>query len=94
MTFSQKPTLITYSLPGKLIAVYTPPEKITSCEVLLGGSILALALENYKDIVCVKLHGPAIEAVVNGKAAEYDEKKYGDPNLEGKVFDVKGQENS
>lgn len=80
--------------PGKLIAVYTPPERITSCEVLLGGSILALALENYKDILCVKLYGPAVESVSNGKEVEYDDRVYGDESLEGKTFDVKGQESS
>lgn len=61
---------------------------------MLGGSILALALENYKEIVCIKLYGPGIEAVTSGKEAEYDDKVYGDPRLEGKVFEVKGQEGS
>ncbi|XP_022818411.1 NACHT and WD repeat domain-containing protein 2 isoform X4 [Spodoptera litura] len=79
---------------GKLIAVYTPPERITSCEVLLGGSVLALALENYKEVLCVKLYGPAVESVQNGKEAEFDDREYGDQNLEGRTFDVKGLENS
>ncbi|KOB67728.1 Uncharacterized protein OBRU01_15774, partial [Operophtera brumata] len=60
----------------------------------IGGSILALALENYKEIVCVKLYGPGVDAVTNGKDAEYDDKEYGDVTLTGKLFDVKGQENS
>ncbi|XP_050552202.1 uncharacterized protein LOC118277102 isoform X4 [Spodoptera frugiperda] len=79
---------------GKLIAVYTPPERITSCEVLLGGSVLALALENYKEVLCVKLYGPTVESVQNGKEAEFDDREYGDQNLEGRTFDVKGLENS
>ncbi|XP_073962886.1 NACHT and WD repeat domain-containing protein 2 [Choristoneura fumiferana] len=78
---------------GKLIAVYTPPERITSCEVLLGGSVLALALENFKEILCVKLHGPPVEAVTQGRDAEYDARPYGDPALEGRTFDVRGSEN-
>ncbi|XP_026490206.2 NACHT domain- and WD repeat-containing protein 1 isoform X2 [Vanessa tameamea] len=77
---------------GKLIAVYTPPERITSCEVLLGGSVLALALENYKDILCVKLYGPTVESVKNGKECEFDETGYGHPEHEGKTFDVRGME--
>ncbi|XP_048001056.1 NACHT and WD repeat domain-containing protein 2 isoform X1 [Leguminivora glycinivorella] len=77
---------------GKLIAVYTPPERITSCEVLLGGSVLALALENYKDILCVKLCGPPVDSVTQGRDAEYDDRPYGDPALEGRTFDVRGAE--
>ncbi|PZC73248.1 hypothetical protein B5X24_HaOG209745 [Helicoverpa armigera] len=79
---------------GKLIAVYTPPERITSCEVLLGGSVLALALENYKEVLCVKLHGPAVESVQNGKDSEFDDRDYGDETLEGRTFEIKGPENS
>ncbi|CAG5026572.1 unnamed protein product [Parnassius apollo] len=78
---------------GKLVAVYTPPEKITSCEVLLGGSVLALALENYKEIVCVKLHGPPVEAVQSGRDCEYDDRGYGNEEFEGRTFDVRGMEN-
>ncbi|XP_034826007.1 NACHT and WD repeat domain-containing protein 2 isoform X2 [Maniola hyperantus] len=79
---------------GKLIAVYTPPERITSCEVLLGGSVIALALENYKEILCVKLHGPSVESVKNGKECEYDETGYGHEENDGKTFDVRGTEHT
>ncbi|XP_045540399.1 NACHT and WD repeat domain-containing protein 2 [Papilio machaon] len=78
---------------GKLIAVYTPPERITSCEVLLGGSVLALSMENYKEIVCVKLHGPLVESVKNGRDCEYDDRGYGNEEFEGRTFDVRGMEN-
>ncbi|XP_072948147.1 NACHT domain- and WD repeat-containing protein 1 [Epargyreus clarus] len=78
---------------GKLIAVYTPPERITSCEILLGGSVLALALEDYKEIMCVKLYGPAVDSVRHGRDCEYDDKPYGDVDNEGKTFDVRGMEN-
>ncbi|XP_045505088.1 uncharacterized protein LOC123701647 isoform X1 [Colias croceus] len=74
---------------GKLIAVYTPPERITSCEILLGGSILALAMENYKEIVCVKLYGPTIDSVKHGRDLEYDDDVYGHIEYEGKTFEVK-----
>ncbi|OWR54634.1 hypothetical protein KGM_216177 [Danaus plexippus plexippus] len=79
---------------GKLIAVYTPPDRVTSCEILLGGSVLALALENYKEILCVKLHGPTVESVKNGRDAEYDDTGYGQEDNEGKIFDVRGMENT
>ncbi|XP_059055789.1 uncharacterized protein LOC131849694 [Achroia grisella] len=77
---------------GKLIAVYTPPERITSCEVLLGGSVLAIALENFKEILCVKLEGPLVESVRAGREGEYDDKGYGDESGEGKTFSVRGSE--
>lgn len=78
-----------FVLTGKLIAVYTPPERITSCEVLLGGSVLALSLENYHQILCVKLYGPLVDSVKNGRDLEYDDKDYGDPAHEGETFEVK-----
>ncbi|XP_031767920.1 NACHT and WD repeat domain-containing protein 2 isoform X2 [Galleria mellonella] len=77
---------------GKLIAVYTPPERITSCEVLLGGSVLAIALENFKEILCVKLEGPLVDSVKAGRECEYDDKGYGDEGSEGKTFSVRGSE--
>jgi hypothetical protein len=79
-------------ISGKLIAVYTPPERITSCEVLLGGSVLAMALENYKDILCVKLHGPLVDSVKAGRDCEYDENDYGDASNAGKTFTVRSGE--
>ncbi|KAJ2941345.1 hypothetical protein O0L34_g3545 [Tuta absoluta] len=75
---------------GKLIAVYTPPERIIACEVLLGGSVIALALENYKEILCIKLHGPPVESVKTGRELEYDDRGYGDLTLDGKTFEIKG----
>nr|XP_037873954.1 uncharacterized protein LOC101738342 isoform X2 [Bombyx mori] len=79
---------------GKLIAVYTPPERITSCEVLLGGSVLAVALENCRDILCVQLHGPPGDAVAAGRDLEHDDGPYGDPALQGRTLDVKAAETS
>ncbi|XP_060807399.1 uncharacterized protein LOC106135765 [Amyelois transitella] len=73
---------------GKIIAVYTPPERITSCEILLGGSVLAMALENYKEILCVKLEGPIVDSVKAGRDCEYDDKAYGDVASEGKTFSL------
>ncbi|XP_053618503.1 NACHT and WD repeat domain-containing protein 2 isoform X2 [Plodia interpunctella] len=74
---------------GKIIAVYTPPERITSCEILLGGSVLAMSLENYKEILCVKLEGPLVDSVKAGRDCEYDEKGYGDETSDGKTFVVR-----
>lgn len=85
-------TINTSSVSGKLIAVYTPPERITSCEILLGGSVLAMALENFKEILCVKLDGPLVDSVKAGRECEFDDKGYGDDACEGKTFIVKGVE--
>lgn len=94
MKLSCERKIIDSNFTGKLIAVYTPPDRVTSCEILLGGSVLALALENYKEILCVKLHGPTVESVKNGRDAEYDDTGYGQEDNEGKIFDVRGMENT
>ncbi|GBP60162.1 Uncharacterized WD repeat-containing protein alr3466 [Eumeta japonica] len=72
---------------GKLITVYTPPERITSCEVLCGGTLIPMALENYKELATLRLEGPLPEAVVGGQEA--DEPHYGDRDNDGKVFHLK-----
>ncbi|KAL4703746.1 hypothetical protein ACJJTC_017534 [Scirpophaga incertulas] len=78
---------------GETDSGYTPPERITSCELLLGGSVIAMALENYKDILCVKLYGPNVESVKAGFDAEHDDKGYGDESSLGKTFVVRTNEN-
>nr|XP_029715451.1 uncharacterized protein LOC109412936 [Aedes albopictus]XP_029715453.1 uncharacterized protein LOC109412936 [Aedes albopictus]XP_029715454.1 uncharacterized protein LOC109412936 [Aedes albopictus]XP_029715455.1 uncharacterized protein LOC109412936 [Aedes albopictus]XP_029715456.1 uncharacterized protein LOC109412936 [Aedes albopictus]XP_029715457.1 uncharacterized protein LOC109412936 [Aedes albopictus] len=59
---------------GKSLAVYTPHEKITTCEILKGGQYLAIALENRANIITLKLRGAnvaepdkAVKAIVYGK---------------------------
>lgn len=67
---------------GNLVAVYTPRENITACEILSGGQIIALALEGHKDLVTLTLRGP-----------ENDdnpiEVHYGLEENMGKVFEMK-----
>ncbi|XP_053690516.1 uncharacterized protein LOC128739141 [Sabethes cyaneus] len=67
---------------GKSVAVYTPQEKITTCEILSGGQYLAIALENRPNIVSLKLRGgterAAAESVTYGKTENC-----------GKVYDLR-----
>ncbi|EAT38881.1 AAEL009269-PA [Aedes aegypti] len=70
---------------GKSLAVYTPEEKITTCEILKGGQYLAIALENKANVITLKLRGgnvpepdKAMEAIAYGKQENC-----------GKVFDLK-----
>ncbi|XP_058819256.1 uncharacterized protein LOC131682080 [Topomyia yanbarensis] len=70
---------------GNPMAVYTPQEKITTCEILTGGRYLAIALENRANIVTLKLRGG------NNQDAESSAKSvvYGKPENTGKVFDLR-----
>ena len=67
---------------GKSLAVHTPNERITTCEILKGGLYVALALENKKNIVSLMLK--------NGSTAEtpVENAKYGNPEYDGKVFNL------
>ncbi|XP_062545784.1 uncharacterized protein LOC134212179 [Armigeres subalbatus] len=71
---------------GKSLAVYTPQEKITTCEILNGGQYLAIALENRANIITLKLRG-------GGTVSDPDKAKeaivYGKQENCGKVFDLK-----
>lgn len=67
---------------GKMLAVHTPQEKITTCDILNGGQYLALALENQSKIVTLKLR--------DGSASESAETiGYGKADNCGKVFDLR-----
>ncbi|XP_058446622.1 uncharacterized protein LOC131427450 [Malaya genurostris] len=70
---------------GKPMAVYTPQEKITTCEILTGGRYLAIALENRANIVTLKLRGGTNQGA--DEAAETV--GYGKPENTGKVFDLR-----
>ncbi|XP_077284296.1 NACHT domain- and WD repeat-containing protein 1 isoform X2 [Arctopsyche grandis] len=72
---------------GTLISVFTPPERVSSCEILSGGRHVALALESHKDLVTLTL-------MTNGSDADESnaEKCYGDPENEGKIFDLRDKE--
>lgn len=71
---------------GSLLAVYTPEERITTCEILSGGSYLALALENRHNLITLKLGsaGGDTEDTVRKTATVY-----GDAEYDGKQFDLK-----
>lgn len=70
---------------GKMLAVYTPEERITTCEILSGGQYLALALENQLNIITLKLRdGSGVKQGDDKQVVEY-----GKVENCGKVFDLK-----
>uniref|UniRef100_A0AAG5DS04 AAA+ ATPase domain-containing protein n=1 Tax=Anopheles atroparvus TaxID=41427 RepID=A0AAG5DS04_ANOAO len=71
---------------GKLLAVYTPEERITTCEILSGGSFLALALENRPNLITLKLHNGVASP---GSDEERSVAQYGNAEHYGKQFDLK-----
>lgn len=71
---------------GTLISVFTPPERISSCEILSGGRHIVLALESHKDLVTLSL------MTNEENNAEEAQKHYGEPENDGKVFDLRDKE--
>ncbi|XP_055636203.1 uncharacterized protein LOC129775455 isoform X2 [Toxorhynchites rutilus septentrionalis] len=71
---------------GKLLAVYTPPEKITACEILNGGQYLAVALENRANIITLSLSGVQN---VQDPGTNAEAVSYGKVENCGMVFDLK-----
>lgn len=70
---------------GKMLAVYTPEERITTCEILSGGQYLALALENRLNIMTLKLRDGGDKQGDGDKSSV----EYGQAENCGKVFDLK-----
>ncbi|XP_055540226.1 uncharacterized protein LOC129726948 [Wyeomyia smithii] len=71
---------------GEAVAVYTPQEKITTCEILNGGQYLAIALENRSNIVSLKLRGGSDQ---NAERADAESVTYGRKENCGKVYDLR-----
>uniref|UniRef100_A0A182NTF5 WD_REPEATS_REGION domain-containing protein n=1 Tax=Anopheles dirus TaxID=7168 RepID=A0A182NTF5_9DIPT len=68
---------------GNLLAVYTPEERITTCEILSGGSYLALALEDHHNLITLKLRGAGTSEEDRSAVV------YGNAEHDGKQFDLK-----
>ncbi|CAG9853566.1 unnamed protein product [Phyllotreta striolata] len=64
---------------GGLIAVFTPKNKITACEITSNGKFVVLALEGCRNLVTLELRGPGVpERPESGT--------YGDDEHAGKTF--------
>jgi len=72
---------------GVLISVYTSPERVSSCEIMSGGWHIALALESQTDLVTLKLIGGEAPPATSDQ-----DRSYGNPENEGKVFDLRDKE--
>jgi len=66
---------------GELLAVYTPPQPISSCELSIGGSSVILALEGSPVISALELIGPGTEPIT-------ETEDYGDAAHKGQIFDA------
>lgn len=64
------------------MAVYTPKENITACEILAGGQHIVLAMEGNQELITLKLMGPDINE-------NPQEEVYGLSENNGKVFEMK-----
>lgn len=51
------------------MAVYTPTEKITTCEILPNGRYIVLALHNHPHLVTLKLHRASSTSATGGPVA-------------------------
>lgn len=68
------------------MAVYTPPAKITTCEIMAEGRFIVLALENRNHLLTLELkplNKPALESVETAT--------YGKEENEGKLFEITGK---
>lgn len=70
-------------LVGKSLAVYTPNEKITTCEILPGGKYVVLAMKNDKNLITLKL----VNSNIDGSPDD-DGVVYGSKENDGKVFEL------
>ncbi|KAF5283296.1 hypothetical protein FQR65_LT13975 [Abscondita terminalis] len=70
---------------GNLVAVYTPKANITACEIMSGGKHIVLAVEGSCNIITLELRGPNVEI-------EETNNIYGNPENQGKIFELKESE--
>lgn len=71
-------------MPGLALAVHTPTETISTCEILPNGNYVVLALNNHPNLVTLRLHQP-------DRTADDDPTTdvcYGQAENDGKVFQL------
>lgn len=69
---------------GSSLAVYTPTEQITACELTATGKYVILALKNTLDLVTLELKGGNYAA-----SSDMAQITFGNKENESKVFDLK-----
>ncbi|GAB0099340.1 uncharacterized protein DMENIID0001_151960 [Sergentomyia squamirostris] len=68
---------------GASLAVFTPSQKISTCEILSDGKYVVIALENQDDLITLSLKK------LNAKLDISNKVTYGKEENEGKVYDLK-----
>lgn len=67
-----------------MVAVYTPKENVTACEILSKGRYIVLALDGHKELMTLQLTGPS-----DSSSNVVADAVYGMPENTGKVFELK-----
>lgn len=63
------------------MAVFTPKQNITACEIMANAKHIVLALEGFNELVTLKLVGPDVEE-------DKTEEIYGSTENDGKIFEL------
>uniref|UniRef100_A0A0K8TLW2 Putative wd40 domain protein n=1 Tax=Tabanus bromius TaxID=304241 RepID=A0A0K8TLW2_TABBR len=69
---------------GKSLAVYTPPAKISTCEILVNGKYVVLALENHSNLITLALRNYQSDGADEGTQSIV----YGNAENDGKTFQL------
>lgn len=64
------------------MAVFTPKENITACEIMANAKHIVMALEGCNELITLELVGPDIED-------DNTEEVYGSSENNGKIFELK-----
>lgn len=70
---------------GKPIAVHTPSNKVTACEILPNGKYVVLALGRQPNLVTLELKNTPATIAID---AEAEAVQYGNTENEGKTFQL------
>ncbi|XP_055372101.1 uncharacterized protein LOC129606063 [Condylostylus longicornis] len=71
---------------GKSLAVYTPPAKISTCEILPNGKYIILALQNHINLMTLTLRN-----YLENEEKDMENVIYGSADNDGKIFDLKNE---
>lgn len=74
---------------GKPLAVHTPTQKVTTCEILPQGKFIVLALDRHPNLVTLRLHNAfAADSSSSAEVIAEEAFVYGSKENEAKVFQL------
>lgn len=77
-----------FHVTGKALAVHTPTQKVTTCEILPHGKFIVLALDNHPNLVTLRLHGPSKDGTDDQPEQAPIDYVYGSKENEAKLFQL------